>query len=131
MEGLNDYLFFWGLYLLAGLIGFWCWGRMAFWVKDKGLFYHLYSAVGAILIFTPVPVAGDLPIQLAPGFIVVVFNVISLGMAGLNDYVMVFASSTIIAFTVSLLGVVFGIRFPEINKRSKKDEATRRTDPTI
>lgn len=112
MESLNDNLFFWGLYLLAGLVGYWCWGKMAFWVKNRGFFYHLYSALGAVLIFTPAPVAGDLTMQLAPGVIVLVFNVISHGVAGFDDYILLFSASSVLALSTVFISVLAGLAPP-------------------
>ena len=131
MESLNDYLFFWGLYFLAGLAGFWCWGKMAFWVKTKGLFYHLYSALGAILIFTPAPVAGDLSIQLAPGFIVLMFHIISQGIAGFNDYLLLFSASAVIAFSVTLVGIFAGLAPSDEGDENAKNTRKERTEPVV
>lgn len=137
MESLSDYLLYWGLYFLAGLAGLWCWGRMAFWVKQRGLFYHLYSAIGAILIFTPVPVAGDMPIQLAPGVIVLLFSVISDGLGAVNHYALVYGASATLAFSVVFVGVLAGLT-PDDNGDKKREKAranlsrsAKRTDPII
>ena len=86
MESIMEYTNVWAVYLAAGLIGLWCWGRMAFWVKHYGVIYHLYSALGAVLIFTPVPVTMDSAAYLAPGFLAVAVALLSHDQTLLNYY---------------------------------------------
>ena len=127
MESLNDNLFFWTLYLLSGFVGFWCWGKMVFWVKTRGLFYHLYSAVGAVLIFTPAPVAGDLPMQLAPGVIVLVFNVISHGVAGFDGYISLFSASFSLALFTVMIAVLAGLA----PSKAVSSQSEKRKEPVM
>ena len=86
MESIMEYTNVWAVYLAAGLIGLWCWGRMAIWVKHYGVIYHLYSALGAVLIFTPVPVSMDSVAYLAPGFLAVAVALLSHDQTLLNYY---------------------------------------------
>ena len=107
MESLSEYTNVWALYLAAGLIGLWCWGRMAFWVKSYGLGYHLFSALGAVLIFTPVPVDMASSEYLAPGFLAAVVAFISHDQSLLSYYgiwyliTLVIALVTVMAFTAA------------------------------
>ena len=109
MESLTDYYAFWAVYILAGLLGFWCWGKMAFWVKERGAAYHIYSAVGAVIIFTPVPVPDASIEVLSPGFIAVPFALISDGLAGLEQFVPWFSVAAGIALIVTLAGLIAGL----------------------
>jgi len=112
MESVSDYYLFWGIYLVAAVAGFWCWGRMAFWVSQRGIFYHLYSALGAVLIFTPVAVP-DASGALAPGFIAVAFTLISQGMgsgvSALAEFALWYGVASIIALVVTTIGLVAGL----------------------
>ena len=109
MESLTDYYAFWAIYILAGLLAFWCWGKMAFWVKQRGVAYHIYSAVGAIIIFTPVPVPDASVEVLSPGFIAVPFALISDGLAGINQFIPWFSAAAGIALIVTLVGLIAGL----------------------
>ncbi|MDF1764214.1 MAG: hypothetical protein P1U57_12470 [Oleibacter sp.] len=77
MESLVNYPLMWTAYFLAGIVAFWCWGQMAVKSVNKGLRYHIYSAVGAVIIFTPVPFSSAMPHILAPGFIAFPFTLLS------------------------------------------------------
>ena len=126
MESLTDYYAFWAIYILAGLLAFWCWGKMAFWVKQRGVAYHIYSAVGAIIIFTPVPVPDASVEVLSPGFIAVPFALISEGLAGLEQFVTWFSVSAGIALLVTLVGLVAGLALkPNVQEKDRETPPLR------
>ena len=108
MEGIIEYKIFWAIYLTAGLVGLWCWGKIAFWVKTPGLFYHIFSAMGAILIFTPVPISIYMGQQLAPGFVVVAFTLISEGQTGIQYTYLWYGISTVLAFATVFIAFFAG-----------------------
>jgi hypothetical protein len=118
MESLTDYYAFWAVYILAGLLGFWCWGKMAFWVKARGIGYHIYSAIGAIIIFTPVPVPDADTEVLSPGFIAAPFALISEGVAGLELFIPWFAVSAGIALSVTFVALLAGLA-PKSDKQKE------------
>ncbi|MEC8443369.1 MAG: hypothetical protein VXZ05_04100 [Pseudomonadota bacterium] len=104
MESLSTYPLFWLLYLVAGVIAYGCWGRMAFWVKQPGIGYHLYASLGAIIIFTPVAIPGDGMTLLAPGFVAVPFTLIQEGVSALHTFLPWYAA----ALTLALIAVIVG-----------------------
>ena len=132
MESLTDYYTFWAIYIVAGLLAFWCWGKMAFWVNERGVAYHIYSAVGAIIIFTPVPVPEASMEVLSPGFIAVPFALISDGLAGLEQFVAWFSVSAGIALVVTLFGLVAGLApKPDAQEKGQRParEAAKKAAP--
>ena len=84
-----------------------------------------------ILIFTPAPVAGDLSIQLAPGFIVLMFHIISQGITGFNDYLLLFSASAVIAFSVTLMGIFAGLAPSDEGDENAKNTRKERTEPVV
>ncbi len=127
MESLNEYTNVLAVYLAAGLIGLWCWGRMAFWVKNYGLAYHLFSALGAVLIFTPVPVEMASSDYLAPGFLAVAVAFISQDQGLLSYYgvwyliTFVIALVTVMAFTAA--GQLPSQKLSPARKASRRQKA--------
>ena len=128
MESVSDYYLFWGIYLIAALVGFWCWGKMAFWVSQQGVLYHLYSALGAVLIFTPVAVP-EASGALAPGFIAVAFSLISLGVgAGLSslaEFAPWYGAASVLALVATAIGFIAGLTptLAEENSQSTSRQA--------
>jgi len=108
MESLNGYLTFWGLYLAFGFLGYWCWVKMAFWVESRGLFYHLYSAVGAVVIFTPVPVAVDSAFY-SPGAVVIGFAAISGSFSDVGYLALWYGVASALAFGITLIMAIAGL----------------------
>ena len=109
MESLSTYMSFWLIYLASGLLGYWCWGRMFSWMKRRGLAYHLVSAAGAVLIFTPVPVAPESPAFLAPGFVVVGFGLLSGELASMGYLGLWFGASAVMAFGITFIMSLAGL----------------------
>jgi hypothetical protein len=105
MESVASYYTYWAVYMAAALIGYWCWGRMAFWVAERGVVYHLYSAVGAVLIFTPLPVTGQEQ-TLAPGFVAIAFTFISEGFSGVYEFAVWYLASTVLAGIALIVGLI-------------------------
>ena len=109
MEGLMEYTHAWSIYVAAGLVALWCWGRMAFWVKHYGLGYHLFSAVGAVLIFTPVPVDVMSSDYLAPGFLAVALAYLGHDQALLGYYGVWYLVTLVIALVVVAAAAAAGL----------------------
>lgn len=105
MESVASYYTYWTVYMVAALIGFWCWVRMAFWVAERGVVYHLYSALGAVLIFTPLPVTGQEQ-TLAPGFVAIAFTFISEGLSGLYEFAVWYLASAVLAVVALIVGLI-------------------------
>ncbi len=114
MESIMEYTNVWAVYLAAGLIGLWCWGRMAFWVKHYGVIYHLYSALGAVLIFTPVPVTMDSAAYLAPGFLAVAVALLSHDQTLLNYYGIWYLITLVLAL-ITVAGCSAAGLMPKVN----------------
>lgn len=130
MESIMEYTNVWAVYLAAGLIGLWCWGRMAFWVKHYGVIYHLYSALGAVLIFTPVPVTMDSAAYLAPGFLAVAVAVLGQDQTLLSYYGIWYLITLVIALitvagcaAAGLLPKVKTVRVTETPDSDRSDSA--------
>ncbi|MEK9710939.1 MAG: hypothetical protein VW258_00080 [Thalassolituus sp.] len=128
MESVSDYYLFWGIYIAAGVAGFWCWGRMLFWLRHKGVGYHLYSAIGAVLIFTPVAVPES-PSSLAPGFIAVAFSLISSGVGSLAEFAPWYGVASAIACFVTIAALVAGIAPSVAEDATEKHARKAKSDP--
>ncbi|WP_370314840.1 hypothetical protein [Thalassolituus sp.] len=124
MEGLNSYFAFWVIYLAAGTLGYWCWGKMAFWVTSRGLPYHLFSALGAVIVFTPVPVAAESSF-LAPGAVVIAFSLISGTLAELDYTAIWYAASVATAFGITLIMALAGLLPTDMQTTAEKPAKPR------
>jgi hypothetical protein len=103
---------FWLLYLVFALVAYWCWGKLLFWVKTPGIGYHLFSLIGAVLIFTPVPIEPE-SMYWAPGFLVVAFTFLISGTESVQYCIPWFASALAIgavALGVGLLGFFYRMK---------------------
>ncbi len=76
MQGMLTYLDAWLIYIAAGLMGWWCWYRLFFWLKAIPFAQHLMLAVGAVLLFTPAPINANAD-QYAPAFIITAFSLLA------------------------------------------------------
>lgn len=74
MNGIEEYLSFWLIYLAFATVGYWCWQRMFFWLKQTDI-KRLFLMLGAVLVYTPAPIAPDSD-YFAPAFIVLPFSLI-------------------------------------------------------
>jgi len=115
MESVADYYLYWAVYLLAAVAGFWCWGRIPFWVRNRGVAYHIYSAVGAVIIFTPLPVVSGAGQTLSPGFVALPFTLISEGIDGVTPFAVWYLTAAGLAAFATLVGFVAGLA-PEHNE---------------
>lgn len=128
MEGIIDYWAFWAAYIAAGLIGLWCWGKLIFWVKTPGLFHHLFSALGAILIFTPAPINEHMGQQLAPAIFPLVFNFASEGVAGIGYLAIWYGISSVLAFAIVWMAYFAGwMSTPTASSRASSSDASSST----
>lgn len=68
----------WTMYIVAGLVGVWCWSQVFFWLPRGTLARDIARAAGAVLLLTPAP-AVDIGNQYAPAFMVSVFTLLNAG----------------------------------------------------
>lgn len=71
-------LLMWVMYIVAGLVGVWCWSQVFFWLPRGTLARDIARAAGAVLLLTPAP-AVDVGSQYAPAFMVTVFTLLNEG----------------------------------------------------
>lgn len=76
MQGMLNYSDAWLIYIAAGLMGWWCWYRLFFWLKPVPFLLHLALAVGAVLLFTPAPISVQ-STQYAPASIITAFAILA------------------------------------------------------
>ena len=62
----------WLAYAVSALACFWAWEKLFFWVEQKD-FKAIVRILGAVLLFTPAPLAVD-STNYAPAFIVILFR---------------------------------------------------------
>jgi len=79
MEGLIAYSPFWLAYAVFAAIGYWCWEGLFFWLSRDSDIRRFLHMLGAVLIFTPAPVAAGSP-YFAPAFIVLPFTALTSSM---------------------------------------------------
>lgn len=79
MEGIIQFLPFWAVYLVCALVGYWCWNRMFFWLDADSDVRRFLRMIGAVLLFTPAPIAQDSN-YFAPVLVVLPFTAISEGV---------------------------------------------------
>ncbi|MCD8521592.1 MAG: hypothetical protein LRY66_01275 [Saccharospirillaceae bacterium] len=79
MEGIIQFLPFWMAYLVSALVGYWCWNRMFFWLAHDSDVRRFLRMMGAVLLFTPAPIAQDSN-YFAPVLVVLPFTAISEGL---------------------------------------------------
>ena len=80
MEGLIAYAPFWLGYLTFAAAGYWCWEQMFFWLRRDGDMRRFLHMLGAVLLFTPAPIAEN-SAYFAPAFVVLPFVAMSESMA--------------------------------------------------
>ncbi|MCT7359820.1 hypothetical protein [Thalassolituus pacificus] len=79
MEGIIQFLPFWAAYLVSALVGYWCWNRMFFWLAQDSDVRRFLRMIGAVLLFTPAPIAQDSN-YFAPVLVVLPFTAINEGI---------------------------------------------------
>jgi hypothetical protein len=110
---------FWLLYLVSALVAYWCWGKLLFWVKTPGVGYYLFSLIGAVLIFTPVPIEQG-SMYWAPGFLVVAFTFLISGPESINYCIPWFAAALAIGAVVLGVGLLVSlIRMKDVSDDSE------------
>ncbi len=82
----------WLVYAVAALACFWAWDKMFFWISQKDL-KAIIRILGAVLLFTPAPLEGDMALEgglagYAPAFIVIIFRTFLENNAPILDAVM-------------------------------------------
>ncbi|WP_430462592.1 hypothetical protein ACQUQU_07345 [Thalassolituus sp. LLYu03] len=80
MEGLMEYLPAWAGYLVFALIGYRCWRYLFFWLREDSDVRRFFHTLGAVLLFTPAPVAAGSSF-FAPAFVVFPFTLLGSGLA--------------------------------------------------
>lgn len=80
MEGLISYFPFWAGYCLAAFAGLWCWDNLFFWLPRHSDLRRFFHMLGAVLLFTPAPIAQDSG-YFAPAFVVIPFTTLGSSFA--------------------------------------------------
>ena len=76
MEGLIEYWPFWAVYFIFALSGYWCWQQMFFWLPRGSEWRRFLRVPGAVILFTPAPVAAGSS-YFAPAVFVVLLDLMS------------------------------------------------------
>lgn len=129
MEGLLSYSNAWLIYLAAGLMGWWCWYKLFFWLKVVPFTQHLAIAAGAVLVFTPAPIffGSDL---YAPAFIVTAFSIFSDGIGATIHTYFYWALSTLIAVTSLLVVYLLMFLYKLVRPNKKKESRAPKNNKT-
>lgn len=112
MEGLIQYWPYWAMYLVFAVIGLWCWKQLFFWLLPDSEWRSFWTIPGAVLLFTPAPLALDSS-YFAPAVFVVILDALS-GKPVLSGAAVLWLLS---GFCIGML--VLAVRHILINVRSK------------
>lgn len=80
MEGLIEFLPFWLGYLAFAAVGYWCWQGLFFWLSKDSDIRRFLHMLGAVLLFTPAPIAAGSS-YFAPAAIVMPFVALGSGVS--------------------------------------------------
>lgn len=126
MESLLSYSNAWLIYLVASLIGWWCWYKLFFWLKIIPFAQHLAIAAGAVLVFTPAPVSFGSDLY-APAFIVTAFSVFSDGVSAASHTYFYWTLAALIAVASLLVIYSFMLLYKVLRPKKKKQEKQEST----
>jgi hypothetical protein len=59
------------------------------------------------------------------------FHIISQGITGFNDYLLLFSASAVIAFSVTLVGIFAGLAPSDEGDENAKNTRKERTEPVV
>ncbi len=111
----------WLVYAVAALACFWAWDKMFFWISQKDL-KAIIRILGAVLLFTPAPLEGDMALEgglagYAPAFIVIIFRTFLENNAPILDAVMYMLGALYVGLIVmsvlSLFSFLLARFFPQ------------------
>lgn len=113
MEGIAEFSGFWLLYLVFACVGFWCWNRLFFWLKPGSDLRRFFHMLGAVLVFTPAPIAAE-SVYFAPAMVVFPFTLLTSSLDNAMYAANWFLGGLIVGAVV--LAIVQSVRF--VQKRS-------------
>lgn len=76
MESIMAYWPYWALYLVFAFAGWWCWNQLFFFLGKAPALQRLIKILGAVLLFTPAPIAHSSG-HFAPAVFVVLLGAMS------------------------------------------------------